>query len=112
MLALVLNLLASGPGLSLSAAVATLPPSFTAKDKVPCGSADAARVVVSAMASGRPGADMTDGIRVVLGEGRRVMVRASGTEPILRVCAEGASQGDLDAIMSEYVGRVRALAVQ
>ena len=67
---------------------------------------------MSAMASGHPNADTTDGVKVALGEGRWVMVRASGTEPILRVYAEGASQGDLDAIMAEYVGRVRALAVQ
>ena len=39
------------------------------------------------------------------------MVRASGTEPILRVYAEGRSQADLDSIMAEYVGRVRALVV-
>ena len=110
-LALVLDLLASGRAGTLSEAAAALPPSFTAKDKVPCGSADAARVALSAMASGHPGADTTDGVKAGLGEGRWVMVRASGTEPILRVYAEGRSQADLDAIMSEYVGRVRSLAV-
>ena len=78
---------------------------------MPCGSADAARVALSAMASGHPGADTTDGVKAGLGEGRWVMVRASGTEPILRVYAEGRSQADLDAIMSEYVGRMRSLAV-
>ena len=110
-LALVLDLLASGAASPLSAAVAALPPSFTAKDKVPCGSADAMRVAMSAMASGHPGADTTDGVKVDLGEGRWVMVRASGTEPILRVYAEGRSQADLDSIMAEYVGRVRSLVV-
>lgn len=110
-LALVLDLLASGAASPLSAAVAALPPSFTAKDKVPCGSADAMRVAMSAMASGHPGADTTDGVKVDLGEDRWVMVRASGTEPILRVYAEGRSQADLDSIMAEYVGRVRSLVV-
>ena len=109
-LALVLDLLASDPGSTLSAAAAALPPSFTAKDKVPCGSAAAAAAALSAMASEHPGADTSDGVRAGLGEGRWVMVRASGTEPILRVYAEGRSQADLDSIMSEYVGRVRALA--
>ena len=109
-LALVLDLLASDPASTLSAAAAALPPSFTAKDKVPCGSADAAAAALSAMASEHPGADTSDGVRAGLGEGRWVMVRASGTEPILRVYAEGRSQADLDSIMSEYVGRVRALA--
>ena len=110
-LALVLDMLASNAGSTLSGAASALPPSFTAKDKVPCGSADAMRVAMSAMASGHPGADTTDGVRVALGEGRWVMVRASGTEPILRVYAEGRSQADLDSIMAEYVGRVRALVV-
>ena len=110
-LALVLDLLASGRDQTLSGAAAALPPSFTAKDKVPCGSDDAARVALSAMASGHPNADTTDGVKVGLGEGRWVMIRASGTEPILRVYAEGRSRADLDAIMSEYVGRVRSLAV-
>ena len=110
-LALVLDMLASDAGSTLSGAAAALPPSFTAKDKVPCGSADAMRVAMSAMASGHPGADTTDGVRVDLGEGRWVMVRASGTEPILRVYAEGRSQADLVSIMAEYVGRVRALVV-
>ena len=109
-LALVLDLLASDPESTLSAAAAALPPSFTAKDKVPCGSADAARAAVSAVASEHPGADTTDGVKAGLGAGRWVMVRASGTEPILRIYAEGRSQADLDSIMSEYVGRVRALA--
>ena len=110
-LALVLDLLASGRDSALSGAAAALPPSFTARDKVPCGSDGAARVALSAMASGHPDADTTDGVKVGLGEGRWVMVRASGTEPILRVYAEGRSRADLDAIMSEYVGRVRSLAV-
>ena len=111
-LALALDLLASLPaGAALSDEVRALPPSFTAKDKVAFASFGAAREAEAALAAASPGADTTDGVKMSLGgPDRWVMVRASGTEPILRVYAEGRSQEDLDSIMSEHVGRVRAMA--
>ncbi|MBX3101761.1 MAG: phosphoglucomutase/phosphomannomutase family protein [Bacteroidetes bacterium] len=44
-----------------------------------------------------------DGYKFHLGEGRWVMVRPSGTEPLLRVYAEGHSRQEADAILEAAV---------
>ena len=49
-----------------------------------------------------PGADLTDGVKVVFGPREWVMVRPSGTEPILRICAEAGSRARLDELLSRY----------
>jgi phosphomannomutase len=50
-----------------------------------------------------------DGVKVYLGEIGWVMVRASGTEPILRVYAETSSAAATRAILEETCTIVRAL---
>ncbi len=106
-MALMLELLASSD-MGLSGMVRELPPSFTTKDKIPCPPG-VAQEIVEALARENPGADATDGIRITLGEKDWVMVRPSGTEPIIRIYAEAGSAGGLEAIMSEYVGKMRGM---
>ena len=45
--------------------------------------------------------DSTDGYRFVLEDGSWVIVRLSGTEPLLRIYAEGNSADRVDALLSE-----------
>ena len=99
-LALALGAIESS-GRDVSELARTLPESHTAKTKVRC-TAPQAEALVAELARAHPGADTTDGVRIELGERRWVMVRPSGTEPIVRIYAEAPSQADLDAMLSEY----------
>ena len=46
--------------------------------------------LIEALHRAHPDADVTDGIKISLGPSRWVMVRPSGTEPIVRIYAEGS----------------------
>lgn len=109
-LALMLEAVAAS-GATVSEIAARLPPSHVGKKKVAC-SRRAADAVIEALRFGNPGADSTDGIRIELGGRRWVMVRPSGTEPILRVYAEAGSDGEMKDLLSEYVGKIESFLKQ
>jgi phosphomannomutase len=50
--------------------------------------------------------EMMDGVRLMFADGSWIMVRASGTEPLLRIYAEAASEADVEALLAW--GRSRA----
>jgi phosphomannomutase/phosphoglucomutase len=103
-LALMLEFLATSKK-SLSDEISLLPPSFTTKDKVSC-SPDKVSALLSALKEEFPSSDITDGIKITIDSKNWVMVRPSGTEPIVRIYAEAESQEKLDALMSEYLKKV------
>ena len=107
-LALMLDLLATSENnkKSLSEEIASLPPSFTTKDKIPCSSEDAAKLI-SSLKEELPDSDTTDGIKITVDAKDWVMIRPSGTEPIVRVYAEAQSQEKLDTLMSEYLNKAK-----
>lgn len=51
------------------------------------------------------GMDRTDGLKVITPEGW-IHVRASNTEPLLRVAAEGRTDGDVQRLYGEVIGMV------
>jgi phosphomannomutase/phosphoglucomutase len=104
-LALMLELLATSKK-SLSDEIALLPPSFTTKDKVSC-SPDKVPKLISTLKEEFPNSDTTDGIKIIVDSKNWVMVRPSGTEPIVRIYAEAGSQEKLDTLMSEFLKKVR-----
>ncbi len=106
-MALMLDMLA-GSGRPLSDLASELPESFTTKDKIPC-SPEQAGLLMGSLAEEFPGADTTDGIKIPRGEGSWVMVRPSGTEPIIRVYAEARSRDVLDALMAEFMQRAESV---
>ena len=106
-LALMLERLASSRE-SLSEAVGGLPPSFTTKGRVSC-QPEAAPGVIAALSEEFPDADTSDGIRITLGPRRWVMIRPSGTEPIIRVYAEADGREALGDLMSEYLEKTESL---
>ena len=106
-LALMLDLLATS-GKSLSEEIASLPPSFTTKDKVLC-SLEKVSKLISSLKEEFPRSDTTDGIKITTNPKNWVMIRPSGTEPIVRVYAESESQEKLDGLMSEYLKKVKSI---
>jgi phosphomannomutase/phosphoglucomutase len=105
-LALMLDLLTTGK--SLSDEIASLPPSFTTKDKVSCSPENTAKLITS-LKEEFPSSDTTDGIKITIDSKNWVMIRPSGTEAIVRVYAEAESQEKLDTLMSEYLNKVKSV---
>ena len=106
-LALMFELLASS-GRSLSVEISSLPPSFTTKDKIKCSS-DKIPKLLSSLKKEFPDADTTDGIKIIIDSKNWVMIRPSGTEPIIRVYAESENQEKLDVLMSRYLHKVKSI---
>jgi len=105
-LALFLELLASS-NKSMSEELATLPPSFTTKDKISCKKEDADKIISKLLAE-FPSADTTDGIKIIFDKKNWVMVRPSGTEPIVRIYAESDSEKNLETLMKEYTQKIKS----
>jgi phosphomannomutase/phosphoglucomutase len=105
-LALMLDLLATSE--TLSEEIENLPSSFTTKDKVSC-SAEKVSKLISSLTEEFPSSDTTDGIKITIDSKNWVMIRPSGTEPIVRIYAESESQEKLDILMSEYLTKVKSI---
>jgi len=106
-LALMLDLLANSKK-PLTDSIDSLPPSFTTKDKIPC-SAENVPKLISSLKEEFPNSDISDGIKISIDLKNWVMIRPSGTEPIVRVYAEAESQEKLDTLMSEYLEKVSSI---
>lgn len=106
-LGLALGMLADAD-MTISQIASSLPPLFTAKDKIPCDAQQAAHLI-DALKKEHPGADGTDGIKIATGPDSWVMIRPSGTEPIVRVYAEGGSAEDLEQLIAKYIQKIRAI---
>ena len=104
-LALFLELLASS-NKSMNEELAILPASFTTKDKISCKTEDI-DVIISKLLTEFPNADTTDGIKIIFDKKNWVMVRPSGTEPIIRIYAESDSEKNLEALMKEYTQKIK-----
>ncbi len=109
-LALMLELLATTANKPLSDhsndVIARLPSSFTTKTKVACPQNVVVDDVIALLQKEHPDSDMSDGIKITIDSKNWVMVRPSGTEPILRIYAESDSQSGLDNIISEYTQKI------
>ena len=106
-LALVLDLLASSKK-SLVEEFKILPSSFTTKDKISC-TEEVANKVISGLLAEFPDSDTTDGIKIVLDNKNWVMIRPSGTEPIIRIYAESDSQKNLESLMEKFIQKIKSI---
>ena len=105
-LALMMDLLASSSK-SLTEKISELPSSFTTKDKINCSSQDAKKLIES-LKEEFPNSDTIDGIKITNNPQNWVMIRPSGTEPIIRIYGEAESQEKLDTLMSEYLQKAKS----
>ena len=105
-LAIFLELLATS-NKSINEELATLPPSFTTKDKISCKKDDVDRIIYK-LSDEFPNADTTDGIKIVFDKKNWIMVRPSGTEPIIRIYAESDSEKNLEVLMKEYTQKIKS----
>lgn len=106
-LALMLDLLSTSEK-TLSEETFSLPPSFTTKDKVACSQEDS-RKLIESLKKEFPNSDTTDGIKITDNSNNWVMIRPSGTEPIIRIYAEAENQQQLDTLMSKYLQKVKSV---
>lgn len=106
-LALMMDLLAKSEK-TLSELTSELPLSFTTKDKVPCSQDDSKKLIKS-LKEEFPNSDITDGIKITIDSKNWVMIRPSGTEPIIRIYGEAESQQKLDTLMSKYIQKVKSV---
>ena len=93
---------------TMSELIADLPPSFTTKTKITCSKEDVQKIIQK-LKEEYPNSDTTDGIKITFDEQNWVMIRPSGTEPIIRVYAEGSSQEKLDNLISEHVQKIKSI---
>ena len=105
-LALMLELLATSK--KLSEIISNLPPSFTTKDKISCSPEQISNLIPS-LKEEFPNSDISDGIKIIIDSKNWVMIRPSGTEPIVRIYAESENQEKLDALISEYIQKVESI---
>ena len=106
-LALMLDLLANTDN-PLSDEILKLPSSFTTKDKMQCSSDDADKII-SSLKEEFPESDISDGIKIIFDSQNWVMIRPSGTEPIIRIYAESENQEKLDALMIKFLQKVKSI---
>ena len=94
------------PGKKLSDIVDALPSYSSVKEKIKCKDKDAVlKSIENEIRQEKAKADLTDGIKVFRPEGW-VLIRASGTEPIIRVFAESRTDAGAKKLADYGVGLV------
>jgi phosphomannomutase/phosphoglucomutase len=58
-----------------------------------------------------PDSDTTDGIKIVFDRKNWIMIRPSGTEPIIRIYGESDSQKNLETLMKKYTQKIQTVLV-
>lgn len=111
---------AKAEGLNLSALVATLPPRFTAADRLQGVEPQVARAFIAGLEGDRSaraaffgegltetGADTTDGLRVTFAEGAVVHLRPSGNAPEFRCYAEASDPQAAANLVTLHIEKLR-----
>ena len=106
-LALMLDLLSKSQS-DLSQNIKNLPPSFTTKTKIEC-SLEKSKIVISELLKEFPDSNTSDGIKIQVDKDNWVMIRPSGTEPIIRIYGESNSQQNLDSLISNFVEKTKSI---
>jgi phosphomannomutase/phosphoglucomutase len=102
--ALALDMLAAASSMSFSKHIAQLPRTFQHKSKFVCPSREIVdRVIQACKDHGSPKkVETLDGAKIWIDEETWLMVRPSGTEPLIRMYAESTDKSLLDSKVDEY----------
>ncbi|MEM2926118.1 MAG: phosphoglucosamine mutase [Candidatus Bathyarchaeia archaeon] len=93
-------------GRTASEVFEAFPRYYTARGKVPCSGGEAREVIEALkICHSEEKLDLTDGIKII-GEKEWVLVRPSGTEPILRVMAEAESPRRAEELCKDLLKEV------
>jgi len=106
-MALMLDLLSKSES-KMSENIEKLPPSYTTKTKIEC-SEEESKTVIEQLLKQFPDSDITDGIKIQVDIDNWVMVRPSGTEPIIRIYGESNSKQNLDSLISDFVEKTKSI---
>ena len=106
-MALMLELLSNTES-KLSENIGNLPPSYTTKTKIECSS-EQSKTVIEQLLKDFPHSDTTDGIKIQVDSDNWVMIRPSGTEPIIRIYGESNSKQNLDSLISDFVEKTKSI---
>ena len=105
-MAIALDLLAASTK-SISDELSLLPLSFTTKGKVECSKKEAVKII-QILKKENYKKITTDGIKILFDRLNWVMIRPSGTEPIIRIYAESDSQQNLDVLFAKYMEKIKS----
>jgi phosphomannomutase/phosphoglucomutase len=106
-LALALDLLAHS-NKTMSAEMELLPSTITTKGKIECSKQEARKIIQTLMKENQK-KDTTDGIKIIFDKSNWVMIRPSGTEPIVRIYAESNSPEKLHDLFAKYMSKIKSI---
>ena len=106
-MALALDLLANS-NKSMSEELRLLPTSFTKKGKIEC-SKDESTKIIQTLKNVEQRNDTTDGVKIIIDRSNWVMVRPSGTEPIVRIYVEADTEYKLDVLFKKYMEKIKSI---
>ena len=106
-LALALDLLAHSDK-NMTEELELLPSSFTTKGKIECSKQEARKIILTLMKENQKN-DTTDGIKIIFDNSNWVMIRPSGTEPIMRIYAESDSLENLHDLFTKYMSKIKSI---
>jgi phosphomannomutase/phosphoglucomutase len=96
-------------GSRLSKLIENLPKYYSYKTKFPCKYERAKEVIDYLINNSNNKVETLDGVKIWIDDNTWLMVRLSGTEPIIRVYAESNDKSKLDEIVREYTKKINKL---
>ncbi len=93
----------------LSKLIENLPKYYSYKTKFPCKPERAKEVIDYLINNSNNKVETLDGVKIWINDNTWLMVRPSGTEPIIRVYAESNDKSKLDEIVKEYTKKINKL---
>jgi phosphomannomutase/phosphoglucomutase len=97
-------------GKPLSSLIASMPVYYQQKGKLECANQMKYRIIDMVAESSSEGIqDRTDGLKIIFPDGSWVLIRASGTEPLIRIFSESRNESRAVELYKKYTNLVQSL---